>query len=346
MRARETFSEERYLQANPDVKAAVEAGKLPSGWAHYQAFGRREGRPLRSRPTRRERMLSGLDLPRMSGLEIGPLDKPLVRKSEGNVLYVDHVDAAYLRDRHKNNPKVNTDNIVEIDGIWGEKTLAEAIGTENKLDYVVASHVVEHVPDLISWLQEIHAVLKPEGSLRLAVPDKRYTFDYDRDPSKLCDALDAYIRKARAPLPRMILDFFLAARRVDLKEAWKGPLDVSKLERHQTDENALKMARLALETGSYHDVHCWVFTPVSFARLMVKLGELELLSFGCQDMTTTLENQLEFYVIMSPEPSRQRVVETWKRASDLLARSPPATGFLSHINRAWSRLREHHRPSW
>lgn len=39
------FNEAGYLAANPDVAAAVRAGALSSGQAHYEAFGRAEGRP-------------------------------------------------------------------------------------------------------------------------------------------------------------------------------------------------------------------------------------------------------------------------------------------------------------
>lgn len=38
------FDEAFYLAANPDVAAAVEAGALRSGWEHYQAYGKAEGR--------------------------------------------------------------------------------------------------------------------------------------------------------------------------------------------------------------------------------------------------------------------------------------------------------------
>jgi GT2 family glycosyltransferase len=38
------FSEAAYLQANPDVGAAVAAGALTSGWDHFLQFGQREGR--------------------------------------------------------------------------------------------------------------------------------------------------------------------------------------------------------------------------------------------------------------------------------------------------------------
>jgi ectoine hydroxylase-related dioxygenase (phytanoyl-CoA dioxygenase family) len=38
------FPEEIYLERYPDVRNAVQAGSLPSGWAHYEAFGFKEGR--------------------------------------------------------------------------------------------------------------------------------------------------------------------------------------------------------------------------------------------------------------------------------------------------------------
>jgi hypothetical protein len=42
------FLEREYLIANPDVRSAVTAGQLSSGYDHWLAFGRAEGRPLRA----------------------------------------------------------------------------------------------------------------------------------------------------------------------------------------------------------------------------------------------------------------------------------------------------------
>jgi len=38
------FDEDWYLKAHPDVAEAVRSGSLPSGWAHYDRYGRDEGR--------------------------------------------------------------------------------------------------------------------------------------------------------------------------------------------------------------------------------------------------------------------------------------------------------------
>lgn len=42
----EIFNENYYLAKYPDIKAAKDAGLIPSGLAHFQQFGRREGRTL------------------------------------------------------------------------------------------------------------------------------------------------------------------------------------------------------------------------------------------------------------------------------------------------------------
>lgn len=41
-----SFDEREYLRCNPDVLRAIQSGKMRSAAAHYQAFGRREGRKL------------------------------------------------------------------------------------------------------------------------------------------------------------------------------------------------------------------------------------------------------------------------------------------------------------
>ena len=40
------FDEREYLRCNPDVRRAVNNGQVTSALAHYQRFGRREGRRL------------------------------------------------------------------------------------------------------------------------------------------------------------------------------------------------------------------------------------------------------------------------------------------------------------
>ena len=309
------FDEAEYLAANPDVAHAIETGVIASGREHYERHGRLEGRPLR---TRRGKLRWGLDVSRMTGVEIGALDSPTVGKHEGDIIFVDYADRDFLSHKYRDDPHVIVDRIVEVDAIWGGNTLRDALGGDRRVDYVLASHVAEHVPDLITWLNEIHSVLNPGGSVRLVVPDKRYTFDYLRAETRLHDILDAYIRRARAPLPRTILDFCMLARVVDAGAAWRGELDVEALARMISDQEAISIARDAYENGAYHDAHCWVFTPASFVNLMLEVGRLGLVRLRCEEIVSTEYCQAEFFVVMAPSNDTDEVVASWTQASEML----------------------------
>jgi Methyltransferase domain len=329
------FDETTYLELYPDVAAAVGSGAIKSGAEHYLRYGIREGRlitkgdaraqplpfpiPADCSPTRRDRLLTNLDLRNIEGLEIGALASPLVKPGEGNIFFVDHADTQSIRSKYANDKSVNAEDIVDVDAVWGEKTLQQCIGHDKKVDYVIASHVVEHVPDLITWLSEIHEVLNNNGSLRLAVPDRRYTFDYLRNESRLSDVLEAYLLRARRPLPRLVIEHCHMARVVDIASAWRGKLDASELQPLASVVTGIKAAKDSIENGVYHDTHCWIFTPVSFANLLYQLAELDLVGFACERFFETPRDVFEFYVHLSPSADRQRILDSWKlMKTDLL----------------------------
>lgn len=97
-------------------------------------------------------MLAGIDLAKAHCIEIGALCRPIVPPDTARVFYVDHLDTAGLREKYRNDPNVDIDNIVHVGGVWGGNTLAEAAAPVVPADFIVASHVIEHVPDLIGWL--------------------------------------------------------------------------------------------------------------------------------------------------------------------------------------------------
>src|SRR5258706_9842625 len=124
---------------------------------------------------RKGKLLHSVDVSSTVGLEVGPLDHPIVAKSEGSVFYVDHASRQDLVAKYANDPNVaDLAKIVGVDFIWGASSLRQTIPPHLSFDYVIASHVIEHVPDVIGWLREVSDVLKPEGMLCLAIPDRRY----------------------------------------------------------------------------------------------------------------------------------------------------------------------------
>lgn len=206
----------------------------------------------------------------------------------------------------------------EAESLRAALITAGAIDNSRGLDYVIASHVVEHVPDLVFWLAEIRGCLQPTGRLRLAVPDKRFTFDYLRRTSSLTDVLDAYVRQRRTPSGSRVLDFTLNMTEVDCGAAWRGEIDAARLKKTYTTESALGLAHDAEENGTYHDVHCWVFTPSSFCALMSELADIGLLEFACEWLLPTARNTYEFFVGLEPADDAAVIASSWRDAARLL----------------------------
>lgn len=265
---------------------------------------------------RKEKLLRGLDVRNAIGIEIGPLASPVVSKQEGKIYYVDYADAEFLRNRYKDDPNVDTSKIVFIDAIWGEQSLKDAIGSK-AVDYVIASHVVEHVPDLVTWLDELHSVLLPGGQVRLVVPDKRYTFDYLRQTSRLSDILTAYVARARVPQPHEIFDYCLNKVTIDTSAAWRNEIDTTKLTKDFTFAGAMWLVHDVINNGTYHDLHCWVFTPHSFATICYQLAEVDLLKFTCEHFVDTEYGELEFFVALKASSNKAQMVDSWAKMMDL-----------------------------
>ncbi|MFT4629516.1 MAG: hypothetical protein ACI8PV_000630 [Dinoroseobacter sp.] len=88
----------------------------------------------------RAHLTYGLDLAKLTGIEIGPLVNPIVTRDQSNVQYVDRVSTEELREWYSKAPQINVDEIMDIDYIWGEQSLAEATGNTEQFDYCIACY--------------------------------------------------------------------------------------------------------------------------------------------------------------------------------------------------------------
>ncbi len=252
---------------------------------------------------RKGKLLHAVDVSNMVGLEVGPLDNPIVSKSEGSVFYVDHASTQDLAAKYANDPNVaDVAKIVGVDFIWGAKSLRETIPPHLSFDYVIASHVIEHVPDVIGWLREVSGVLKPEGMLCLAVPDRRYTFDYLRQLTTMADLVDGYLHGYRKPNPRQVFDYCYNTIKVDAGEAWKPGFDPAPGEHSHSEKSALALAMESLKEERYIDVHCSVFTSDSFLDLMKRLFPCELIDFKIASFFPPDPGEIEFFVVLQRLP--------------------------------------------
>jgi SAM-dependent methyltransferase len=64
--------------------------------------------------------------------------------------------------------------------------------TSESQDFVIASHVLEHVANPLALLDDIHRVLKADGLALLLLPDRHSTFDRERRPTPLAHLVGEY----------------------------------------------------------------------------------------------------------------------------------------------------------
>ncbi len=269
---------------------------------------------------RKEKFLFRISPASQDGLEIGPLCNPIVSKSEsaGRIGYVDIANAEKLRELNKDFETIRLDEIVETDFIVADKSLPELVG-EKKYDYIIASHVIEHVPDMLGWLKELGAVLKDGGILSLAIPDKRYTFDLLRDLSTPGMLIEDYLLQRRRPGPRQIFDFAFGARTIDAASAWEGSKVKTELPHFIDLEGAYFLSKYSLE--HYKDGHVNVFTPASFLDLIEITSRLDLVDFTILDFLDTAPNTDEFFVSLQRNRRRASRKKRLERQLAALQRS-------------------------
>ena len=210
------------------------------------------------------------------GLEIGPSHNPMAPKKAGyNVHVLDHASAEELRIKYTGHP-VNLDNIEEVDFVWRGEPLSELIGREHCYDWIVASHVIEHVTDFVGFLQQCEKLLAPGGVISLVVPDKRFCFDYYRTHSNTGDALQAYTDKRVRHSPGTVFDHFVNASQMIKDRITWGLQDSGDIRMVHTMKEAETYWKQALDNNEYIDAHSWKFTPSSFRIILNDLQCLGL----------------------------------------------------------------------
>ncbi|HWD52618.1 MAG TPA: methyltransferase domain-containing protein [Acidimicrobiales bacterium] len=247
--------------------------------------------------------LAAIDVVAMLGLEIGPLANPRVGKDDGPVRYLDHASADELKQKYATNAEMQDrlDRIVEVDYVIGEgKKISEAVAQDAPFDYVIASHLIEHIPDPVGWMADVASILRPGGILSLVIPDKRYCFDINRAPSDISDVVDAYLRQLVRPSYKQVYDFTSRAINgaVDTHAVWAEQADYTGVVRTDCDDPdvaALEACRRLDTSDEFVDVHCHAFTPDSFLELFEKLARLGLVDFELARFFPTQFDTLEFH---------------------------------------------------
>lgn len=225
-------------------------------------------------------------------LELGPCHAPVAPKRDGwNTYIADHAGQQALREKYAAFP-VDLDAIEPVDAIWAGGPLHHAIPERlhGRFERLIASHVIEHLPDPIAFLASAEALLAPHGALALAVPDKRFCFDCLKPHSTTADLLASHDRPdtGRHSLRTLFLQAAHSAyARPEGAEAFEGawgqhPLAALRLTASLPEAYAAARASTA---SRYEDAHAWQFTPCAFELAILELAEIGLIDWHISEIT-------------------------------------------------------------
>jgi Methyltransferase domain len=228
-------------------------------------------------------------------IEIGPSYNPLAPKSEGWRSYaVDHSDQQGLINKYRCDASVNVTAIEPVDFVWTKGALSEAVPAEHHgtFDVFLASHVLEHVPDLIGILRSAEVLCRAEAKMVLALPDKRVCFDFFRPLSTTGDVLAAHWERRSRHSAKTLWDHFAYAATKQGNPGW-ARTDLTELVLIHSLDEAANSAR-SCDSRDYVDAHAWTFVPASFSLIMLELAHLGLTDWQVE--RTEAAESTEFYV--------------------------------------------------
>ena len=235
-------------------------------------------------------------------LEIGPLCGPVFSKDEADVYYADVRSTKQLRQLHADNPALDPASILDVDVVV-KTTYAEAFKNMDKFEYVVLSHVLEHIPRLIAFFLDIVNVLSRNGKLYIFLPDHRYCLDHFRSPTSFAEAYYTHVNDLPYP-PWRVLDCHLESTTASSPELfWSGcVVNAPLLASRRPFAFAGEKMREAEEKG-HVSLHYSVFTQKSFLLLLYNMVNARLLPFRCISFFPTKPNDFTFGAVLAACPA-------------------------------------------
>jgi len=238
----------------------------------------------------------------MKILEVGPGYSPLTPRSKGwNSFSLDHATKEELEAKYRGHQPIAL--VEPVDYVWRGGPLEAVIPSENRnsFDAVIASHVIEHLPNPIAFFLFATSVLKPGGLVSLVIPDKRFSFDFFKPLTMTSDYLCAHDARRTRHSKKTAFDYMAYNVSESGQIGWSTRL-VGDFSFNCVDEDQLMAAKRRFdntiedESGPYVDYHATIYTPSSFALIIFELGQLGVLPFHIEHSFPT--SGCEFYATL------------------------------------------------
>ena len=182
------------------------------------------------------------------GIELGPGHQPFPLPYAGATAR--YVDRWKPDENTELFPELGDDAVFALPDIIADLNVDRlSMIADQSEDFVIASHVLEHLTDPLAQLSEIHRVLRPGGVALVLLPERTLTFDRARQGTTLPHLIADNDVGMTVADDAHIEEFLIYA------EGW-----------HESwDDAAGRKARFDMQRDRSFHVHCWTqeeFIPV------------------------------------------------------------------------------------
>jgi SAM-dependent methyltransferase len=262
-----------------------------------------------------------------SGIEVGPGHHPFLVQQPG--VHINYVDRWTREEGGQLFPQLGpfaADLALEVD-FNADRLSPVPSGSQ---DFVIASHVIEHLAEPLGFVAEICRVLRPGGIALLLLPDRHRTRDRHRPPTTI-DHLAAEYADGTTQVSDLHLLEFLEDRGIPVP-----------------DSEADRQRLLDVHRRRSIHVHCW--DDLEFVEVLLwGIDHLDTqweFVDGCIPFDGAPPSDIEFgYVLRRSEVSLDPVARrlrfsnawsTWREAQAIMLSGPNSTEVLL---RAYRRTR-------
>lgn len=211
---------------------------------------------------------------RGEGVEFGAAANPLPIPLGSSVRYADLFThdqlVSELYEEGKDYEFVPTDILCSFDDMIGLE--------DNSVDFIIASHVIEHVRNPIKSIENAWNKLRSKGTLILIIPKKERTFDRGRELTTLSHLVEDYKNPSKYRDLLHIADYYANAKPIDIKELYV-----------KLNESLVK---------DHHSVHYHVWNENSFSDFIEFVQKSFAWKVILNEPALKGDENYEFYVVL------------------------------------------------
>lgn len=245
-------------------------------------------------------------------LEFGPLIRPIANREQFPYIFfadirgTEDVKKLYRKNEYLESTGLSVDlnQVAEIDYVI-KKSYKETFKNIKKFDVVYLSHVIEHMPDIIDFFQDIRNIINNKGKLVLIYPDARYCFDHFRNGTTFVDAYDVYKNKENSG--KRVMDFYYNVVKENNPLFFWNNTKQNDILPTTNFQKTLNVYEKALKGVLPDDTHFWPFSDFQFIKFLYDMDRANLLDFEIKEFHKTLPNSQEFMVVLEPKNNQNKV---------------------------------------